>query len=509
MENHRLASVETVRKIESQARSSLPEGELMRRAGTAAARRMIDCLTRAGHSTGQVVVLVGPGDNGRDGRIVASLMRQSGYTVDEVLLNAPGLRPFPLSPIAIVDALFGIGLSRPLVGECLRAVEWMNGAAEQILRIALDVPSGLDSNTGAVIGSVAVRADLTVTFLTDKPGLHTGRGRELAGEVVVEDLGVGRPAQEAITPTSRDGFLCDPTLVRHLATPLRRRCDTHKGDFGRAVVIGGSPGMAGAALLAGRAALMCGAGRVVLGFPSGAPIAVDPNYPELMLCEASDALQQTGPAAIAIGPGLGTDVAARKALAQALERSARSGDPIVIDADALTLIASDPELSDILSQRGQMHPRCQPILTPHPLEAARLLDHSTAAEIQQDRIGAACTIARERHCIVVLKGAGTVVAASDGSWRIVPVGNPALATGGTGDILTGWIAGLLAQAIRAKRPPIEAALLGVWCHGRGAEAWVSDGNQPSGMTTTELLPKMRAVLHELLKPTEDRLRQVR
>ena len=157
-------------------------------------------------------------------------------------------------------------------------------------------------------------------------------------------------------------------------------------------------------------------------------------------------------------------------------------------------------MSNALSQRGQLHPNCPAILTPHPLEAARLLTSATAADIQQDRIGAACTIARDRNCIVVLKGAGTLIAASDGSWWIAPVGNPALATGGTGDVLTGSIAGLLAQAIRAKRPPIEAALLGVWCHGRGAESWVKAGHQPFGMTTTELLPLMRAVLHDCLSP---------
>ena len=507
MENHRLASMATVRTIEAHARSSLPEGELMRRAGAAAGRRIVDCLTSAGHSTGQIVVLVGPGDNGGDGRIVADELRQSGYTVDTILGNDAQALPGAADPIAIVDALFGIGLSRPLAGEWIRAVEWINGAPEPAIRIALDVPTGLNADTGAIVGSVAVRADLTVTFLADKPGLHTGRGRELAGTVVVEDLRVGLPFQAADTSSIRDGFLCDPALVRHLAQPLRKRSDTHKGDFGTAMIIGGSPGMAGAALLAGRAALLCGAGRVVLGFPAGAPIAVDPNYPELMLREASEALNQTGATALAIGPGLGTDATARDALKVALERSTRSGEPLVIDADALTLIASDCELSSALSRRGQMHPNCPAILTPHPLEAARLLNSATAADIQQDRIGAACRIARDRNCIVVLKGAGTVIAASDGSWWIAPVGNSALATGGTGDVLTGSIAGLLAQAIRAKRPPIEAALLGVWCHGRGAESWVEAGHQPSGMTTTELLPRLRAVLHDCLNPGAHLLRQ--
>lgn len=521
MENHRLASVATVRAFEAQTRTSLPDGELMRRAGAAAARRIADCLKSAGYSAGHIVVLVGPGDNGGDGRIAADALRNRGYTVDEISGNDSRSLPSVVDHIAIVDALFGIGLTRPIVGEWMRAVEWINGAPERIIRIALDVPSGLNADTGSIVGSVAVRADLTVTFLTDKPGLHTGRGRDLAGTVVVETLGAeptmgagfelktGLPSQAADTMSPRDGLLCNPTHARHLARPLRRRSDTHKGDFGTAVIVGGSPGMAGAVVLAGRAALLCGAGRVVLGFPGGAPIALDPNYPELMLREASAALHQAGTVVIGIGPGLGTDSTARDALKLALERSTRAGEPLVIDADALTLIASEPTLSEALSQRGLMHPNCSAILTPHPLEASRLLGEVTVEEVQRDRIGYACRIARERHCIVVLKGAGTVIAASDGSWSIAPVGNPALATGGTGDVLTGWIVGLLAQAIRVGRPPIEAALLGVWCHGRGAEHWVEAGNQPSGMTTAELLPKMRAVLHGCINPVEHPLKEGR
>ena len=485
----------------------------MRRAGAAAARQIADYLRSSGHPAGHIIVLVGPGDNGGDGRVVAAILRADGYTVAEISGGAMPALPVDAVPIAIVDALFGIGLSRPLGDLWERAVGWINEAPTQTIRIALDVPSGLDADSGATVGSVAVRADLTVTFLADKPGLHTGRGRDLAGKVVVESLGVdliaGFASRAGLTRDRHDGYLCDPALASHLAQSLHRRPDTHKGDFGHAVIVGGSRGMAGAALLAGRAALFCGAGRVVLGFPGVAPLAVDPNYPELMLREASEALGQEGVSAIAIGPGLGTDATARHALDLALERSTRSGDPLVIDADALTLIASSQSLSDALRHRGQIHPNCPAILTPHPLEAARLLDCATAAEIQQDRIGAACKIARERQCIVVLKGAGTVIAASDGSWWIAPVGNPALATGGTGDVLTGWIAGLLAQTARAKRAPMDAALLGVWCHGRAADCWVQSGHRPSGMTTSELLPEMRAVLHDCLLRGEPLLRQAR
>ena len=518
--SHRLASIATLRAIELGAKATLPDGALMERAGAAAARVIAQRLKDSGHASGRIVILLGPGDNGGDGRIAAQALRQFGFDVDclagarfTAQLDACLGRP---QPIAIVDALFGIGLSRPLEGEWRLAVDWMNRVPEPILRIALDIPSGLQADTGAIIGGVAVRADLTITFLADKPGLHTGRGRELSGEVMVEDLGFSNwPIDLTQPPVSEyEGTLCCPALVRSLARPLRRGADSHKGDYGTTLIIGGTAGMAGAALLAARAALFSGAGRIVVGFPAGAPLPVDLNYPELMLRDARQALHQSGTSALAIGPGLGIDANARELLALALERSGLDGQPLVLDADALTLIASDSTLAAALDRRTQQHKDCPPILTPHPLEAARLLsarsedpevhgmaDGASAGRIQQDRIKAALQIARTRQCIVVLKGAGTVVASTDGRWWIVPVGNPALATGGTGDVLTGWIVGLLAQSIRKGLRPIDLALLGVWCHGRGADAWVAAGHQAQGMTAAELLPQIRAALHSCLTRT--------
>ena len=517
--SHRLASIATLRAIEFGAKATLPDGALMARAGAAAARVIAQRLKESGHASGRIVILLGPGDNGGDGRIAAQALHRFGYDVDclegasftaqrEACLGRP-------RPIAMIDALFGIGLSRPLEGEWLQAVDWMNRVREPILRVALDIPSGLQADTGAIIGGVAVRADLTITFLADKPGLHTGRGRELSGEVMVEDLGFSNwPIDPAPPPMSPyDGTLCCPALAHSLARPLRRGADSHKGDYGTTMIIGGSAGMTGAALLAARAALFSGAGRIVVGFPGGAPLPVDLNYPELMLRDASLALHQSGTSALAIGPGLGVDANAHELLALALERSSLDGQPLVLDADALTLIATDSALAAALDRRTQQHKDCPPILTPHPLEAARLLstrseapqapdmaDSVTAACVQQNRIKAACQIARTRQCIVVLKGAGTVVASTDGRWWIVPVGNPALATGGTGDVLTGCIAGLLAQSIRKGLHPIDLALLGVWCHGRGADAWVAAGHQAQGMAAAELLPQIRAVLHDCLTP---------
>ena len=430
--SHRLASIATLRAIEIEAKATLPDGALMARAGAAAARVIARRLKDLGFVSGRIVILLGPGDNGSDGRIAAQALHPFGYTVDclagasfTTQLDASLGRP---RPIAIVDALFGIGLSRPLEGQWLRAADWMNRAPETILRVALDIPSGLQADTGAIIGEVAVRADLTITFLADKPGLHTGRGRELSGEVMVEDLGFSNwPIDPPPPPMSEyDGALCCPALAHSLARPLRRGADSHKGDYGTTLIIGGSAGMTGAGLLAARAALFSGAGRIVVGFPDGTPLPVDLNYPELMLRDARIALHQPGTSALAIGPGLGVDANAREVLALTLERSLLDGKPLVLDADALTLIAIDSALAAALDRRTQQHKDCPPILTPHPLEAARLLsarsedsqaanmvDGATAARIQQDRIQAACQIARTRQCIVVLKSAGTVVASTD------------------------------------------------------------------------------------------------
>jgi hydroxyethylthiazole kinase-like uncharacterized protein yjeF len=287
-----------------------------------------------------------------------------------------------------------------------------------------------------------VEAQATVTFIGDKPGLHTGHGVDAAGHVVIEPIGTDAPASS--------GHLIDIDDFGTVRLP--RRHDTHKGTYGNLVVVGGGRGMVGAALLAGRAALRLGAGRVYVDAIGAPEFRVDPACPELMFRPLSelDDLQ-----AIVVGCGLGADGSARAALASVLARRA----PLVADADALNLIAADPELQRHASGRDAAL-----VLTPHPLEAARLLG-CTASSVQADRALAARRLAQHFNCTAVLKGAGTIVARPDGQYAINPTGSPALATAGTGDVLAGMIGALIAQGHEAW----SATQAAVWLHGRGGE----------------------------------------
>jgi hydroxyethylthiazole kinase-like uncharacterized protein yjeF len=548
---HPLARVAAVRQIEEITQRDLPAGELMRRAGRRAARLIAQVLRhgdapagrRAAQGDAPILVFVGPGDNGGDGRIAGLCLDAMGFAVQIV---EPGKQPDFVAceaaldqqvvPRAVIDALFGIGLTRPIQGSYAEAVKWINQLPQSCIRIALDVPSGLNAETGIIVGAtdgVAVRADMTVTFLIDKPGLHMGAGRDLCGRIALEPLSEDLVLTEnlavaATTHPAPVGRLFEHSAARRTGPRLRRSANRHKGDSGSVAIIGGAPGMAGAALLAGRAAVYAGAGRTFIGFPGGAPLPVDPQQPELMLKDATVLLQPSNPLlrTIAIGPGLGTDAGARQILEaalmlatdspittdsgpigasdQALDQSKsaasdqalhrpkqRCVQALVLDADALNLLAGAPELAHQVRRLGQDALPDWPIVTPHPLEAARLLG-STVRLVQADRISAACAIANALQCLCVLKGSGTVVAAPNGVWWIVGAGNPVLATGGTGDLLTGLIAGFLAQGLTSP----DAALLGVWCHGRGADEWVANGHPAIGASPSELLPWMRSALHE-------------
>lgn len=454
-----LYRVDELRAIERSAAQALPAGTLMARAGRAAAAHIAQRHAGAANS---VCIVCGPGNNGGDGFVVAAELRARGHDVLCVLLGAAqplasdaldaharwvtsGGRIQARVPLeerfdVVVDAMFGIGLARPLAGEFLQAAEWMNAQAHLY---AIDVPSGLDADTGAWVGGVAgVCAKATATFIGDKPGLHTAHGVDAAGEVIVESIGVDSPASS--------GRLIDVDDFGTVRLP--RRHDTHKGTYGNLIVVGGGRGMVGAALLAGRAALRLGAGRVYIDAIGAPEFRVDPACPELMFRPLSeiDDLQ-----AIVVGCGLGGDGSARAALASVLARNV----PLVADADALNLIAADPELQRQASRRG-----APLILTPHPLEAARLLG-STASSVQSDRVLAARRLAQHFNCIAVLKGAGTIVAPPEGEYALNPTGSPALATAGTGDVLAGMIGALLAQG----HDSWSATQAAVWLHGRGAE----------------------------------------
>lgn len=405
-------------------------------------------------------VVAGPGNNGGDALWAAVRLAEAGYRPQVVCprpseaptpqaalsrLLAMGLPVWPMwpdalpAPALVVDGLFGIGLARPLAEPWSTLVRAINAAPAPVL--ALDVPSGIDAWTGRRSGSSVVRAHATLTFLCAKPGLHTSDGADLAGEVDVARLQV--PA--SLLP-SAEGALIDTPQD---ALPLRPR-NSHKGRFGSVLVIGAAPGMAGAGLLAGTTALACGAGKVWL-LTLDPTLTVSPTQPELMIRPLNDSRTLLDEAAVcAAGPGLGTSVDAASVVAAAVDRPG----PLVLDADALNLLAAIPSLAEALAQRA-----LPAVLTPHPAEAARLLGCTTAA-VQHDRVAAARTLAARYHALVVLKGAGSLIMRPDGFYHVCPVGSPALASAGQGDVLTGVIAALLAQGLS----PFDAASLAVWLH---------------------------------------------
>lgn len=498
-----LFTVAEIRAIEHAAAQRLPEGALMQRAGQAGANEALDLLPFT-TSRARVLVLAGPGNNGGDALETAAHLAHAGALVTVLhfppsaapaaernaalhrAVNSPA-RLITLADAAeaqtavagtdwtlVVDGLFGIGLARPITGGYADLVATINRLPCQV--IALDVPSGLDADTGAVVGGEAgavLRATHTVTFIGDKPGLHTAEGRDHAGLVIASNLEIDRD----LFPQAQ-ARLNDVALFAHCAR--RRRHSSHKGSHGNVAVVGGARGMAGAPILAARTALNAGAGRVYACFV-GDPPAFDATQPELM-CRSAQQYDFSS-AILVIGPGMGGSSSSAEMLASALHTHS----PVVLDADALNLVAGSEALQRQLAQRDAS---C--ILTPHPLEAARLLAIS-AAQVQSDRPSAARELARKLSATVVLKGSGTVIAARDGAIVINNTGNPALATAGTGDVLSGLCGALLAQGW----PEWEAALAAVWLHGMAADVLVSDGAGPIGITASELIPAIRTAVNRL------------
>lgn len=428
-----LFDVAASRRIEARALAHSPD--LMERAGLAVAKLAL-ALRRG---DGPVWVACGPGNNGGDGRVAARRLAEHGLAVH--VDNAA-----PPHPCLVIDALLGLGLNRAPSADMLSTMAAMQACGAPIL--AVDLPSGLLADTGQPAGAGAVRADHTLTLLTIKPGLFTGDGRAHAGRIWFDDLGIA-PDE----PPTAD-------LLGPCAAPQRNPA-SHKGSHGQVLVVGGAPGMQGAARLAARAALACGAGRVyldLLGLP--ADEAADPGRPELMRGQAAGLPQAVG----VIGCGAGDAIApALPALLATLPR-------LVLDADALNAIAADAHLQSLLRAR----PAGTTLLTPHPLEAARLLDCSTDA-VQADRLTAAAELARRLGCTVILKGSGSLVASPAERPALCASGGPALATAGSGDVLAGWLGGLWAQQPRAGAHAIACA--GVDRHGRAGEV---DGVLPAG-----------------------------
>lgn len=496
---HALYLTADLRRIEQSALAAHPAGTLMQRAAAAVARQAMQMLGAATRGA-RILVLAGPGNNGGDALLAAVLLQQSGARPLVMASPQQAKRPpeaerafhaacaagLDFIPAAaetiaqdswnlVLDGLFGIGLARPLSEEHRRLIEAVNGLRCPVL--AIDIPSGLGADTGMPVGpdGIAVRASQTITFIGDKPGLHTGRGRDHAGTVTVDTLDI---------PESR---MLPATLHRShpqlFADALRPRAHySHKGIYGDLALVGGATGMGGALVLAARAALHAGAGRVFAGFLDTPP-CYDGRQPELMCKRAADLDFSSG--ATVIGPGLGQSGPAKLVLRRLLS----SPSPVVIDADALNLVAADPALQSLLARRT-----APALLTPHPLEAARLLGGDTAS-VQADRVAAARLLAQRCNAIVVLKGSGSVIAAPGGAAAINPTGNPALATGGTGDVLAGVCGALLAQGV----PTWQAAMAAAWMHGAAADDLVREGVGPVGLTAGELAPAIRAVLNRLIR----------
>lgn len=493
-----------LREIEQQ----FADQPLMTRAGTAAAD-WAEALCQGNNSdkTLPVLVCVGPGNNGGDAVVMARLLKARGWQVMVVYqasntalppdavqahadwLTAGGsyLDEIPEAATVpcwglVVDGVFGIGLKRAPFGQFAAWIGTMNTLAQRggCPLLALDCPSGLDADTGMVPGGVdgpeainmVVQATHTLTFIAAKPGLYTLDGPDCCGEI--RQAALALPV-ETLPP---DGELVTSALFTAALQP--RRKNSHKGSHGSAGILGGASSMVGAALLAGRAALYLGAGRVYLGLLDLRAPGFDPEQAELML-RTGDSLLTAPLTALACGPGMGTSSSASHALAKALHLHL----PAVLDADALNLLSSEPELQAELQKR-----KSATILTPHPAEAARLLGIKVA-QVSADRIAAATILATRYRSWIVLKGCGSVIAAPEGRWWINPTGNPGMGSAGMGDVLTGMLVALLAQGW----PVQEAVLAGVYLHGLAADSCVAAGQGPVGLTAGELIPAARRLLN--------------
>jgi hydroxyethylthiazole kinase-like uncharacterized protein yjeF len=471
------------RRIEQRAAAALPAHALMGRAGIALLR-----LARAvAPHARRAWIAAGPGNNGGDGLVLATWLHRAGVDVSVTLVGHAAGRTLPADAawaleqardagVALrddlpdadelarvdlgVDALLGVGQARAPGGALGAAIVALNQIRAPLLSI--DAPTGLSTNTGAELGGGVVRATHTLTLLTAKPGLFTGSGREFGGELWFDDLGVTTRADEAPVATLTGAGAAAARLPR-------RRHLANKGSFGDVHVAGGAAGMVGASLLAAHAASLAGAGRVLVHAHSsdaGGVLPVDVRHPELMLrpvAELQPTLRENTKATVVAGCGGGDDV--RAELPGCLSNASR----LVLDADALNAIARDASLRAQLRTRGT---RGLPtILTPHPLEAARLLD-MTATEVQADRFAAARRIAADTGAIVVLKGSGTLVVAPDGRVAVNPTGDARLATAGTGDVLAGWIGGLWSAqppSDDARGLAFAVAQSAAWIHGRACD----------------------------------------
>ncbi len=436
-----------------------------------------------------ITLFCGTGNNGGDGYVVARLAVEAGLSVTVIQLGDPkslraeaaeayeamvtrGVSVTPYSSThalnkgVIVDAMLGIGVDRTLEGAWFHAVELINRSILPVL--AIDIPSGLDADRGVPLGT-AVKADVTVTMIAHKRGCFTADGPDHVGTLELAPLD--------IEPLQQHACSCWQIQSEQFSSLLtRRRYSTHKGEVGHLLVIGGGPGMGGAARITAEAGARTGAGLISVATHPEHAATLNNTRPELMVhaisngADLSPLLEQA--TAVAIGPGLGqTDWAVGL-----LQSVLNIDKPIVADADALNLIAQQK-----ISKENW-------ILTPHPGEAARLLQ-TTTTSIQQDRFDAVTRLQQRYGGVMVLKGNGTLITNGNGNIHLCPAGNPGMASGGMGDLLTGIIAGLIAQRIA----PTEAAMAGVCIHATAGDLAAADGER--GMLATDLLPFIRTLVN--------------
>ena len=486
-----------------------PGTVLMERAGQHCADGVVKML---GEVAGRRILIVcGGGNNGGDGFVVARLLQSLQAKVQVVLLvSADGLQgdakvnfarldgiepivllceddvaSFDLHGDLVVDCLFGTGLSRPVTGRFGLMIQRINGSGRPV--VAVVIPSGLDADTGQVLGQ-AVRADLTVTFQLQKLGLVQFPALDYVGEVLVVDIGLSK---KYIEDAALASLLDHDRAVRLLPDRIQTG---HKGSFGHVLVVAGSRGKTGAAILSSLGCLRAGAGLVSLCVPEKLNVIVESTLLEAMtipvrgldgLCFHNHDFVQildaaSGKGCVVVGPGLGQEPSTAQLLNQLLVNLTT---PLVVDADGLNLLHED-SLESLAGRRV--------VLTPHPGEMA-LLTGKTVAEIQQDRVKVARGFAKQFEVVVVLKGAATVIAGPSGEVAINSSGNAGMATGGMGDVLSGIIATLLAQGMSA----FAAACLGVYSHGRAGDLLNHDG-APYGYLASELADTLPDVWQELL-----------
>lgn len=450
----------------------IPSSELMERAANAC----VSCMIDSGYDLGNILIVCGKGNNGGDGLVMAEIFKKKGYPVTVYQIHPSAGDEYPQGEYSIiVDAMFGVGLNRPVQGVYAKTIEHMNASSG--VKVAVDIPSGISSDSGCVLGT-AFRADLTVTFQAKKAGHILYPGRSYAGEVVVADIGI----TTNIFERNKSVACCYDKEEYWRFLPERRR-DSHKGTYGRLLVIAGSEGMSGAAYFNAAAAYRTGAGLVEI-YTSGAnrivlqsllPEAIVTTYDSYEEEKLRELLDKAD--AVCIGSGLGTGKKAKKILRTVL-REAKV--PCVIDADGLNLLGEYPEYMELLRE-GRF------VLTPHMKEMSRLTGVGIK-KIKEQRIPLLEEFVQEYGCTCILKDSCTIVSAEGEHTYVNQSGNEAMAKGGAGDVLAGIVAGLLVQKVSER----EAAVLGVYAHGTCGDL-ARDELGSYSVLATDLIRKLSVV----------------